>query len=199
MASQRPDTLERRAYQEAGHAVMSYLIRQGFTDKFVPFDRSLILPAFERVAIEGPSVDWGKITFGLGSLITASQVLLAGYAAERIKYDIRGDVLPQDLALVKRAEHLTAAYIEEYAGDSVRAMKKRDRRATQMVRKMLNFVEKTLRTYWVSVEVLANALLQYRSVTEAEAFEIIARDIPETAKARAEANIQRWKRRFDRA
>jgi len=27
--SQPPDTPERRAYREAGHAVMSYLIRQG--------------------------------------------------------------------------------------------------------------------------------------------------------------------------
>jgi hypothetical protein len=198
MTSQQLDTLERRAYQEAGHTVMSYLIRQGFTNKFVPIDRSLILPEFERVAIEGQSADWAKTTFGLGSLITASQVLLAGYAAERIKYNIREDSLPRNSASVKRAEHLTAAYIEEYAGDGLSASK-RDRRAAQLVREMFDFVEKTLRTYWVSVEALANALLQRKSLTEAEAFEVIEKDIPEDAKVRAEARIQKWKRRVGRA
>jgi hypothetical protein len=44
-----------------------------------------------------------------------------------------------------------------------------------------------LRSYWASVEALANALLQEKTLTEGRAFEIIEKEIPEKAKARAKA------------
>src|SRR4051794_26137694 len=37
-----PPPPEVEAYREAGHYVMAYLIRKGFTDHDVPIDRSLI-------------------------------------------------------------------------------------------------------------------------------------------------------------
>jgi ATP-dependent Zn protease len=186
MVSQQSHSIERLAYQEAGHAVMSYLIRKGFTEKYVPIDRSLILPTFKKVAINGESADWGEITFGLGSLITTAQVLLAGNASEQIKFGTRNDMPAPEAASVKRAEHLTAAYIEEYAGEGM-GFSERDERTNELVHEMSKFVDEILRTHWASVEALATALLEHRSLSENQAFGIIERDIPEDAKGRAKA------------
>jgi hypothetical protein len=41
--------------------------------------------------------------------------------------------------------------------------------------------------YWRSVEALASALMEYKRLTENQAFKIIERNIPEEAKARAAA------------
>ena len=129
MASKQADPLEKLAYQEAGHATMSYLIRRGFVKKYVPVDRSLILPTFTRISIEGQSADWGKLTPGLGSLMTVSQVLLAGALAKEIKFHpYQGSSLDTDGPSSKRALHLISSYIEEYGGDKM-SIAKRDKLA----------------------------------------------------------------------
>jgi hypothetical protein len=172
-----PPIPENRAYREAGHAVMSYLIREGYTDKFLPLDRSLMLPAFSCVAIEGESADWSKLTFSLGSLITVSQVLLAGCLAERIK-GATGDIQPpHDVPLVKQASHLIGSYIEEYGGDEL-SFTERDRQADEMLGEMLAYVNEIIHTYWDAVEALASALQENKRLTEAGAFEVIKEALP---------------------
>jgi len=145
---------------------MSYLIRKGFTEKFTPVDRSLILPEFKQVTTEGESVNWAEITFGLGSLMTVPQVLLAGHTAVRIKYNV----------------------IEEYGTDNPT---ERDNQATKWLKEIYDYVEEKLRMHWVSVNALANALLQQKTLSEREAFEIIERDIPEDLKAKAKVFASR--------
>ena len=190
MVPQQSDSIERLAYREAGHAVMSYLIRKGFTEKYVPVDRSLILPAFKEVALSGEGADWGEITSGLGSLITTAQVLLAGNASEQLKFSTSKDTSAPEAALVKQAEHLTAAYIEEYAGEGI-GLSERDARTKELLQEISKFVDETLHIYWTSVEALATALLERTSLLEDEAFGIIERYIPEDAKARAKAFASR--------
>jgi len=154
---------------------MSYLIRKGFADKHLSIDRSLILPEFEKVAIVGESADWAKTTFGLGSLLAASQVLLAGYAAVRIKYNLVEEISPHKPKLVEQAWHLLGGYIEEYSGDD---LTERDERATEWLKEFYEYVEERLRIHWISVEALATALLQSKVLPEAKAFGIIEKNIP---------------------
>src|SRR5215216_5383424 len=87
MKSQPSNSLEKRAYRESGHAVMSFLISKGFTDKYIPVGRDGILPEFKQVTIEAESTDWAETTTNLGSLMTVPQVLIAGHMAESIKYN----------------------------------------------------------------------------------------------------------------
>jgi hypothetical protein len=188
MALQQSGSSEHRAYQEAGHAVMSYLIRKGFTDKYVPVDRSLILPEFKQVTIEGESANWAETTFGLGSLVTVPQVLLAGYTAVRIKYNVTEDISPEKSTLIERAWDLLGGYIEEYGTDNPA---ERDKQATKWLNEMYDYVEEKLRAHWVSVNALANALLQQKTLSEGEAFEIIEQDIPEDLKAKAKVFARR--------
>jgi hypothetical protein len=171
-----PDTLEYSAYRESGHAVMSYLIRKGFTDKYVPIDQSLILPAFERVAIESESANWAQLTFGLGSLVAVSQVLLAGYAAQRIRLNLHEAISLRHAPLIESAWHFLGGYLEEYSETDPSV---RDQRATEWLAEMFTYVESTLRAHWVSVEALVAALLRFKSLSEAQAVEIIEKDIPE--------------------
>lgn len=175
--------LEHRAYREAGHAVMSYLIRKGFIEKYVPVDRSLILPEFQQIAIEGESAPWAKTTFGLGSLVTVPQVLLGGYAAERIRYAINEEVAPNRSVLVDIAHELLGGYLSEY-NEGI-PYRKLDKRSWEWVKELLDYVEERLRVYWGGVVALAEALLQDKVLTEAQAFQIIEQKIPEEAKKRA--------------
>lgn len=169
------DSPEARAYREAGHTVMSYLIRKGLTDQYVPRDRSLILPAFETVAIEGKSANWAELTYGLGSLVTVTQVLLAGYIVLQIKYTIHEEISPQSSPLVQRAWRLLGAYLEEYGTDNPSI---RDQRATKWLPQIAAYVEEQLRTHWVSVDALAKALLKFKALSEEQAFEVIEINIP---------------------
>ncbi len=201
--SYRSVSTDRRAYREAGHAVMSYLVRNGFTDKYVPLVRSGILPAFEKVAIEGESANWAKRTPGLGSLITVPQVLLAGYLAEAIKYGNHEAVSPRtglkallaalipdnflgykavtgSSLLVDMAHKLLGGYLSEY--DYLYP----DARSSEWLQEMMAFVEETLRKYWVSVESLATALLQVKTLSEEQSFVIIRTHISDEDAAMAQ-------------
>ena len=140
MTTSPVQSLEHHAFREAGHAVMSFLIRKGYTDRFVPLDRSLMLAPFQFIALESPSANWDELTYSLGSLITTAQVLSAGYLAECIQYQIVDPVFPPKDTAVQTALHLTSAYIEEYGGDRM-TMKERDTQALQLFREMFNYVD----------------------------------------------------------
>jgi ATP-dependent Zn protease len=188
MNSQISNSLENRAYQEAGHAVMSFLIRKGFTDKYIPISREDILPDFKQVTIEGKSADWATITSNLGSLMTVPQVLIAGHVAESIKYNFVKEISPRKSRLIKSARNLIEGYIQEYATDEF--FKKRNL-TTNYLKEVYAYVEENLRTHWTSVDTLANALLQHRTLSEEKAFEIIERDVPEELKVKAKTALSR--------
>jgi len=151
---------------------MSYLIREGYTDKFIPLDRSLVFPQFSTVAIEGESADWGKLTLSLGSLVTVPQVLLAGCLAELIKGGTESGMPSHELPLVRHASHLIGSYIEEYGGKDL-SFAERDRRADEVLKEMLEYVRQNLDASWEAVEALADALEKNKRLTETRAFEII--------------------------
>jgi len=173
------------AYREAGYAVLSYLIRHGFTTKYVPIGRLDCLPPFEQVTIEGESPDWTKVTSNLCSLVTVPQVLLAGYVAETIKHDILEDISPRKSKLIEEAESWLGAYVDEYyTGDFI----KRRRDTKNLLMKIFGYVKETIQTHWASVDTLANALVQQKTLSEEKAFELIERDIPDDFKMKAKKN-----------
>jgi hypothetical protein len=190
-ALQPSDSLERRAYCEAGHAVMAFLIlKAGIADNLfllpVSADtRPYFVAKFEQISIKHTCSNWGAITYSLASLTTTPMVLLAGYAAERIKYNINEDVTPHCSDLTARAWHLSACYFDEYDRDDSRTdCSERDRWATETLIERYNLVEKELRFHWASVEVLASALLSQEVLSRDSAFEIIENNLPEETKAR---------------
>ena len=216
------DDLEPRAYREAGHATMSYLIRNGFIENYVPlYDRWLILPEFSAVSIEGPSADWNKPTFSLGSLLPSVQVELAGHVAEQIKFDssldtgfsramlvvagyfddqksigkaIQNPHLPPDppparpyMPLVLNAFHGIEGTVEQYMPESSMDYDERTRRSVQIFQDMYPYLVDRLRLHWPAVEALAQALLQHKTLSEAEAFQVLEPAISDEAKAEAQA------------
>ena len=108
---------EHRAYREAGHVVMSYLLLKGFANKYVPISKDDILTEFSEVTIKHDSVNWKEITSNLGSMMTVPQVLLAGYAAEKTKFDFVEEISSQDSKLVESAWSLLDGYVDEYYGN----------------------------------------------------------------------------------
>jgi len=188
MKSQPSNSLEKRAYRESGHAVMSFLISKGFTDKYIPVGRDGILPEFKQVTIEAESTDWAETTTNLGSLMTVPQVLIAGHMAESIKYNSVEEIPPRKSKLIKEARNLIDGYIDEYATDD---FIKKHSLTTKFLKDVYAYVEENLRTHWISVEALANALLQKRTLSEEEAFEIIERNIPEDLKGKAKTALSR--------
>src|SRR5260221_2411612 len=163
-------TPEARALREAGHAVMSYLIRAGLTEKYVPVDRSLILPAFKQVSIEGPSAEWDATTIGLGSFVTVPQVLMAGDAALRIKYNLQEAISRQTSPELDKAWHFLAGYISEVIDERLSIVHPK---TDELFGEIYPYVEVQLKRFWACVEVLSTALLVSKTVTEGDAFSLI--------------------------
>ena len=157
--------LEHLAYHEAGHAVMSYLLREGHTNK-----QTIPLDEFEKVAIQGEMQDWGKTTVSLDSWISAAQALLAGHISEKIKYGGLDDVLYGDSAQdLSAAKHLIASFIEEMTRDS-EAVRKQTPKSLEL---HATLAETGLRCHWLAVEALAQALLKRKILTGKKAVKII--------------------------
>ncbi len=181
----QPDFLERLAYRQAGHAVMSGLIRQGYIWKD-GVDRSGTLYAWKKVTIVGevPSQAWERIRSGsLASLPNTAYVLLAGYVAQRIKYGEQNNDLFLDNPLVKTAKWYLYRYLDEYAGDTqadyVRIPEsKRENDATEWLSKAFEDVNHYLQNYWLSVETLVNALLHHKTLSDTQVFEILEKTLP---------------------
>jgi hypothetical protein len=186
MTNSPVQSLEHRAFREAGQAMMSFLIRKGYTDRFVPLDRSLILAPFQFIALESPSTSWDELTYSLGSLITTAQVLSAGYLAERIQYQIVDLAFPPKDSAVQTALHLTSAYVEEYGGDRM-TMTERDTKALQLFRELFDYVDERLHSYWICVDTLAKELLDMKVLSEENVFAIIEQSIPEDKKLSRDA------------
>ncbi len=181
------DSLGYRAYREAGHAVMWYLIiKTGLADDLFaapiqPSDRKNMLAEFQRVIIMGKGTDWGKFTFSLRSLLTTPLVLLAGNVSEKIKYNIDEDITYKTSSLTSLAHHLIGSHIEEYEQEKYRS-------ESEELQEGLELVERELRTNWASVEMLARALLQHKALWAKDVFEIIEKHLSEEAKAKASSD-----------
>jgi hypothetical protein len=187
--------LDRRAYREAGHACMSFLIRHGYILQYLPRDLSLVLNEFTSLSLDGPAVDWDKLTFSLGSLMSVPQVLLAGYLAERRQFELQR-LNEYDLTspLAKKSLHLITSYVEEYGGEEM-SFKLRDEKALEIFKLVFAYVAQNLETFWPSVQALAAALLDRRTLSQAQAFEIILRAIPAGAQLQAREYMARTQRK----
>jgi hypothetical protein len=157
---------------------MSFLIlKAGLADDLflMPIasgDHASMLSEFKSITIEGEDADWGKLTSSLRSLITTSLVLLAGHASERIKYGVSGEISPHSSTLAEKAWHLLGSYFEEYGEKD---WEERHRQATRELEELFELADKELRARWASVDALANALLQSKTLSEGEAFQIVER------------------------
>ncbi|MCS7070798.1 MAG: hypothetical protein NZM00_04780 [Anaerolinea sp.] len=147
--------LEEHSYAEAGRAVMYYLLDTGLATEFIPRDRSMMLPPFPGVRARPHSMDWGQDTLNLGSMMTAAQVLLAGWVA---RHEQPGHARDLDLTAIdiRRAEQMTTGYAEEYVSDSDFA--ERDAAARRWLLQMHDIVRAHLHAHWRAVEVLALAI-----------------------------------------
>jgi len=182
--SPQSDSLEYRAYREAGHAVMWYLIiKTGLADDLfaAPIqapDRKNLLAEFQNVTIVDKGTDWGNFTFSLRSLLTTPLVLLAGNASEKIKFNINEDITHRTSSLTSLAHLLIGSHIEEYEQDDYRS-------ATEEMKEGLELVERELRTNWAAVEMLARALLRFKTLSKKNVFLVIEKYLSDEAKARA--------------
>jgi hypothetical protein len=181
---------ERRAFREAGHVVMAYLIlKAGWLDfifaiPIAAVDRPYLVPPFMHVTLEGAGVDWGEISFSLRSLITTPVILLAGFAAERLKDGISDAVLPASSPLTGQALGLLAAYEEEYGEEDTR---ERDRRAARVLVAYFELAEAAMLWHWKSIEALAQALLQSKTLSAEAAYAVVERHLPNSTQARIKA------------
>ncbi|MGQ9909714.1 MAG: hypothetical protein ACUVS2_12855 [Candidatus Flexifilum sp.] len=148
-------SLDEHSHAEAGRAVMYYLLDVGLADEFVPRERSMMLPPFPGVRAQPHSMDWGQETFNLGSMITAAQILLAGWVA-RHEPPGRARDLDLDAIDVRRAELMITGYAEEYVSDS--DFTRRDAAARRWLLKLHETVRAHLHAHWRAVETLALAI-----------------------------------------
>jgi hypothetical protein len=162
---------ELHAYAEAGHAVMSYLLKQGQATEFVPLSRSDMLPPFPGVKLTPHGAEWGRLTANLGSMMTTAQVVLAGWVVLNEKFEA-DKILDLKSPLVQGALYKMTAYAEEYVSDD--DFEKRDRAAMNWLNEMHATVRKHIQASWSAVESLAQQLIRDpRDLSEAEAFAVI--------------------------
>jgi len=178
-----------RAYREAGHTVMSYLLLKGFTKKYVPLSRDAMLAGFSRVTIEGKHPKWSKITFKFESFMTVPQVLLAGYAAEMIKFNFAEEILSDDSKLLETAWSLLDGYISEYCWTNVPGGL--NKFTDRFLQEIYAHVEGNLRLHWKSVERLADTLMDQKSLSKEKAFKVIEAEIPEDLIKKAKSELSR--------
>ena len=63
--------------------------------------------------------------------------------------------------------------------------------AMVLLQNMCQYVKETIQTHWASVDTLANALVQQKTLSEEKAFELIERDIPDDLKMKAKTVLSR--------
>src|SRR5437016_5639553 len=131
---------------------MNFLIRKNLANE-------LLKPAYGYVSIKMPSPNWAQTTSDLISLPAAAQVLLAGYAVEKLKYE---DVW--SAVLLTGAQDILAGYISEY--DETISSAELRKFKSEHTEKILTYVTIILQNYWKVVEAIANALIQYNTLSE---------------------------------
>ncbi len=167
------EPLLRQAYRAAGHLLMDYLLRRGVAAKYVPMDRSLMLPERTSITLNGAGTNWGESTTAVGSWLTVPQVLLAGYAAERLQFG-QGDLtLQAGSPVVDKALHLLKAYLDHYRGED--DLSARDAHAQENLVNMHAYAARFVRRHWAVVDVVAEALLRQRTLDRRAADELVRR------------------------
>lgn len=179
--------LENRAYNQAGHATISYLIRYGYAEKYLPANRSLMLPTFETISLTSDVTNWGQLTGTSTSLLTVPQVLVAGYIAEALQNGHPNPNLPQNHPEIVHAQQLIETYIQE---NMTLDTASRQAQAQQWLAEIFAIVTDLLTTYWDAVQNLATALLQQNTLSSRQVFETIEANISPEAKQNAEAFLK---------
>lgn len=162
-----------RAYTLAGHAVMACLIGDHgvcgelFNAPLDPMGWGELVPEFEAVSINGPHPDWAKAkSHSLKKLTTVQIILLAGYVAQKKRFEFPDDQVMNRLPFMRKALSISAGYCQEYAGDADVS------RSFDLGRGLLFdhmvFTCKVFDRYWGVVAQVANLLMDGRSVSREE-------------------------------
>ncbi len=176
------ETAEWKAYQESGHAVMAFLIvEKAIADKLFranvhPNDRKSLLPEVNEISVDNINTPWGHSTFSLRSLTTVPIVLLAGYIAASRKYHVQNDEFQRKFSVVTGALNFCRAYVSEYGDDAV---PNSEQVAWELFDMHWKFAEESVSTYWTLVEVLANRLLQEKTLAWEKVLEVIREHYPQ--------------------
>ncbi len=173
VAADRGGALQRQAYRAAGHLLMDYLLRRGTAGKYLPMDRSQMLPERRSITVNGAGTHWDEITSALGSWMTVPQVLLAGYVSERLKFH-NGDItLQSDAPLVEKSRQLLAAYLDHYGEGANRSV--RDANVEANLVDMHAYAARFVRWHWAAIESLAAALVRQRTLDRHTADDLVRR------------------------
>lgn len=169
------ETPEWGAYQQAGHALMAYLIlEKGITDRLFLLsstERDLLLPDVQLLTIEDAGTGWAKTTFSLRSLTTVPIVLLAGYIATRKKYNLTDVEFSKHSKVVKLALGFCRGYVAEMCGDDYPP--DFDQIVQDLFDKHWEFAEQVIEAHWHVIDALAEHLLAQKTMPTSEAFGLI--------------------------
>jgi hypothetical protein len=170
-AAPAAEPLNRRAYRAAGHHLMDYLLRHGRATKYLPMDRTRMLPERPHITVNGEGTNWAERTTATGSLLTVPQVLLAGYVAEHWKFTPTEAIFAAPAPMVERAQRLLTAYSEQYrSGDAPGSA---DSKAEALLRALQPYVAGLVRKRWRAVTAVAEALIRQRTLSLDEADELV--------------------------
>jgi hypothetical protein len=170
-AASAAEPLDRRAYRAAGHHLMDYLLRHGRATKYLPMDRTRMLPERRHITINGEGTNWAEHTTATGSLLTVPQVLLAGYVAERRKFSPAEAAFGAPSPLVERARGLLRAYGEQYGSSD--APGGAESKAEDRLKALQPYIAKLVRKRWRAVTAVAEALMRQRTLELDEADELV--------------------------
>ena len=174
--------LEGRAYREAGHVVIAYLVVKAgaaehlFALPIEPGDRSWLVPDFDTVDLQSELSSTERPSPSLRSLLTTPLFLMGGIAAERIRQGVPAEAPHKESRALGRARGMLASYAEEFqASDPVASM-------NTMFTDLYQLTERELRSNWNSVQAVAEALLDQLRLSKATAFELVEANLPESTK-----------------
>lgn len=176
------ESLESLAYREAGHVLLAYLIQKaGIADHFFALpiqasDRWSLVPGIEVVSLDGELSKLERTPSSLRSLITTPIFLLGGLAAERIRDGTPIDAPLANSVAIGRAMGMLASYFEEFG---VENSQERESTLPAVIRDFYEFTEHQVSTHWASLQALARRLLDQKSLSKDEAFELIEVFLPE--------------------
>ena len=181
------DNLLSIAYRESGAAVMSYLVRFGFTDRFAPWGgRKDIIPHWHSISLNEDNPEWDEITASLGTFYTAAQFLCACYIAPKIANSDIGIVVDISDPSLSKARSL----IEAINDDAPRSLEERKKLIDAEFYEVFEYTRNYLLQYWKLVDVLAQELLKQKKISEEDAVFIIESLIEERDKRKARRRLR---------
>lgn len=170
------DKTQQHAYCEAGHAVMSYLVRyMGVANSLFRFpvqkeDQLHLAVSFEMLSLEN-KYNWQKQTHSLRDFTIIPLILLAGTIAEQNIVNPDEKKLDLSLPLVQDALNLCAGYFYEYNED----LSEGDAQgyALQSLLMISEVAATQMIAYWDAVDRVAKSLIENKTLSERQVFGIV--------------------------